>query len=146
MFWDELLPCLFSLPTFASLPTMHSGISRAALKATCCCLQDDAQGARLSLSLCGSPVPLEGECGAVSTQDPLLLLLWVRAALPSTKRWGEAPDGSCAVQVAEPDLVKACSGADILLFVVPHQFIGKVCDQIKAHVKKGAIGMSLIKV
>uniref|UniRef100_A0A8C2U945 Glycerol-3-phosphate dehydrogenase [NAD(+)] n=1 Tax=Coturnix japonica TaxID=93934 RepID=A0A8C2U945_COTJA len=47
--------------------------------------------------------------------------------------------------VAEPDLVKACSGADILLFVVPHQFIGKVCDQIKAHVKKGAIGMSLIK-
>ena len=101
MFWDELLPCLFSLPTFASLPTMHSGISRAALKATCCCLQDDAQGARLSLSLCGSPVPLEGECGAFSPQDPLLLLLWVRAALPSTKRWGEAPDGSCAVQVAE---------------------------------------------
>lgn len=50
------------------------------------------------------------------------------------------------MQVAEPDLVKACSGADILLFVVPHQFIGKVCDQIKAHVKKGAIGMSLIKV
>uniref|UniRef100_A0A8C3M1S9 Glycerol-3-phosphate dehydrogenase [NAD(+)] n=1 Tax=Chrysolophus pictus TaxID=9089 RepID=A0A8C3M1S9_CHRPC len=29
---------------------------------------------------------------------------------------------------------------------LPHNvFIGKVCDQIKAHVKKGAIGMSLIK-
>ncbi|KFQ24141.1 Glycerol-3-phosphate dehydrogenase [NAD(+)], cytoplasmic, partial [Merops nubicus] len=47
--------------------------------------------------------------------------------------------------VAEPDLVKACSGADILLFVVPHQFIGKVCDQLKGHVKKDAVGVSLIK-
>ncbi|NWR64566.1 GPDA dehydrogenase, partial [Bucorvus abyssinicus] len=47
--------------------------------------------------------------------------------------------------VAEPDLLKACAGADILLFVVPHQFIGKVCDQLKGHVKKDAIGVSLIK-
>ncbi|NXU76322.1 GPDA dehydrogenase, partial [Oreotrochilus melanogaster] len=47
--------------------------------------------------------------------------------------------------VAEPDLLKACAGADILLFVVPHQFIGKVCDQLKGHVKKDAVGMSLIK-
>ncbi|NXE97597.1 GPDA dehydrogenase, partial [Menura novaehollandiae] len=47
--------------------------------------------------------------------------------------------------VAEPDLLKACAGADILLFVVPHQFIGKVCDQLKGHVKKEAVGMSLIK-
>lgn len=48
--------------------------------------------------------------------------------------------------MAEPDLLKACSGADVLLFVVPHQFIGKVCEQLKGHVKKGAIGVSLIKV
>ncbi|NXP40215.1 GPDA dehydrogenase, partial [Leiothrix lutea] len=47
--------------------------------------------------------------------------------------------------VAEPDLLKACAGADVLLFVVPHQFIGKVCDQLKGHVKKEAVGMSLIK-
>ncbi|GAB0201449.1 glycerol-3-phosphate dehydrogenase, cytoplasmic [Grus japonensis] len=47
--------------------------------------------------------------------------------------------------VAEPDLLKACAGADILLFVVPHQFIGKVCDQLKGHVKKDAVGVSLIK-
>ncbi|NXE57088.1 GPDA dehydrogenase, partial [Casuarius casuarius] len=47
--------------------------------------------------------------------------------------------------VAEPDLLKACAGADVLLFVVPHQFIGKVCDQLKGHVKKDAIGLSLIK-
>lgn len=48
--------------------------------------------------------------------------------------------------MAEPDLLKACAGADILLFVVPHQFIGQVCDQLKGHVKKEAVGMSLIKV
>ncbi|KAJ7424832.1 Glycerol-3-phosphate dehydrogenase [NAD(+)], cytoplasmic [Pitangus sulphuratus] len=47
--------------------------------------------------------------------------------------------------VAEPDLLKACAGADVLLFVVPHQFIGQVCDQLKGHVKKEAVGMSLIK-
>ncbi|NWT05646.1 GPDA dehydrogenase, partial [Mionectes macconnelli] len=47
--------------------------------------------------------------------------------------------------VAEPDLLKACEGADVLLFVVPHQFIGRVCDQLKGHVKKEAVGMSLIK-
>ncbi|NXN91133.1 GPDA dehydrogenase, partial [Rhinopomastus cyanomelas] len=47
--------------------------------------------------------------------------------------------------VAEPDLLKACAGADVLLFVVPHQFIGGVCDQLKGHVKKEAVGLSLIK-
>lgn len=30
--------------------------------------------------------------------------------------------------------------------MVPHQFIRKVCDQLKGHVKKDAVGMSLIKV
>lgn len=55
-------------------------------------------------------------------------------------------DDNHILQVAEPDLLKACAGADILLFVVPHQFIGKVCDQLKGHVKKDAVGVSLIKV
>uniref|UniRef100_A0A8D0HCE5 Glycerol-3-phosphate dehydrogenase [NAD(+)] n=1 Tax=Sphenodon punctatus TaxID=8508 RepID=A0A8D0HCE5_SPHPU len=47
--------------------------------------------------------------------------------------------------VAVPDVLKSADGADILIFVVPHQFIGKLCDQLKGHVKKEAIGVSLIK-
>ncbi|XP_043939752.1 glycerol-3-phosphate dehydrogenase [NAD(+)], cytoplasmic [Protopterus annectens] len=47
--------------------------------------------------------------------------------------------------VAVPDVIQSISGADILVFVVPHQFIGKLCDQMKDHVKPGAIGISLIK-
>lgn len=49
-------------------------------------------------------------------------------------------------QVAVPDVVQAAAGADILIFVVPHQFIGKICDQLKGHLKANAIGVSLIKV
>uniref|UniRef100_A0A7N8XSL9 Glycerol-3-phosphate dehydrogenase [NAD(+)] n=1 Tax=Mastacembelus armatus TaxID=205130 RepID=A0A7N8XSL9_9TELE len=48
--------------------------------------------------------------------------------------------------LAVPDLAESVKGADILIFVVPHQFIVKVCDTIKDHIKKDAIGMSLIKV
>ncbi|XP_034959676.1 glycerol-3-phosphate dehydrogenase [NAD(+)], cytoplasmic [Zootoca vivipara] len=47
--------------------------------------------------------------------------------------------------VAVPDVVKASADADILIFVVPHQFIGKLCDQLKGRIKKDAIGVSLIK-
>lgn len=36
-------------------------------------------------------------------------------------------------QVAVPDVVQAAADADILIFVVPHQFIGKICDQLKGH-------------
>ncbi|KAK2833989.1 hypothetical protein Q7C36_014690 [Tachysurus vachellii] len=46
---------------------------------------------------------------------------------------------------AVPDITEAVAGADILVFVVPHQFIGKLCDQMKPHLKPGAIGISLIK-
>ncbi|XP_053724300.1 glycerol-3-phosphate dehydrogenase [NAD(+)], cytoplasmic-like [Synchiropus splendidus] len=46
---------------------------------------------------------------------------------------------------AVPDLVESVKGADILIFVVPHQFIIRVCDTIKDHIKKEAVGMSLIK-
>ena len=49
-------------------------------------------------------------------------------------------------QVAIPDVVQAATGADILIFVVPHQFIGKICDQLKGHLKANTIGISLIKV
>lgn len=49
-------------------------------------------------------------------------------------------------QVAVPDLAESVKGADILIFVVPHQFILRVCDTIKDVIKKDAIGMSLIKV
>ncbi|XP_069509779.1 glycerol-3-phosphate dehydrogenase [NAD(+)], cytoplasmic [Ambystoma mexicanum] len=47
--------------------------------------------------------------------------------------------------VAVADLQEAAAGADILVFVVPHQFIGKLCDQLKTQVKKDCIGVSLIK-
>jgi len=49
-------------------------------------------------------------------------------------------------QVAVPDLAEAVKGADILIFVVPHQFIVRVCDTIKDHIKPDTVGMSLIKV
>ena len=53
---------------------------------------------------------------------------------------------SLSHQVAVPDLAEAAKDADILIFVVPHQFILRVCDTIKDHIKKDAVGMSLIKV
>lgn len=46
---------------------------------------------------------------------------------------------------AEPDLVKACEKADILVFVVPHQFIHRICSSIKGKIKPSAVGISLIK-
>ncbi|KAF7653215.1 hypothetical protein LDENG_00086140, partial [Lucifuga dentata] len=47
--------------------------------------------------------------------------------------------------LAVPDLAESVKGADILIFVVPHQFIVRVCDTIKDHIKKDAVGISLIK-
>ncbi|XP_034731925.1 glycerol-3-phosphate dehydrogenase [NAD(+)], cytoplasmic [Etheostoma cragini] len=47
--------------------------------------------------------------------------------------------------LAIPDLVEASSDADILVFVIPHQFVGKVCDTIKGKIKTDALGISLIK-
>lgn len=49
-------------------------------------------------------------------------------------------------QLAVPDLVEASKDADILVFVIPHQFVGKVCDTIKGKIKSDALGISLIKV
>lgn len=47
--------------------------------------------------------------------------------------------------VAVPDVTEAVKGAAILVFVIPHQFVSNLCDQIKPHLKEGAIGISLIK-
>ncbi|XP_023275933.1 glycerol-3-phosphate dehydrogenase [NAD(+)], cytoplasmic-like [Seriola lalandi dorsalis] len=47
--------------------------------------------------------------------------------------------------IAVPDITEAVKGAKILVFVVPHQFIGKLCDQMKPHIVEGTIGISLIK-
>uniref|UniRef100_A0A915HPC4 Glycerol-3-phosphate dehydrogenase NAD-dependent N-terminal domain-containing protein n=1 Tax=Romanomermis culicivorax TaxID=13658 RepID=A0A915HPC4_ROMCU len=51
------------------------------------------------------------------------------------------PDNVIAI-TSLPDTVK---DADVLLFVVPHQFINKTCMQIKGKVKPTAVGLSLIK-
>uniref|UniRef100_A0A3Q0TAH3 Glycerol-3-phosphate dehydrogenase [NAD(+)] n=1 Tax=Amphilophus citrinellus TaxID=61819 RepID=A0A3Q0TAH3_AMPCI len=47
--------------------------------------------------------------------------------------------------VAVPDITEAVKGAAVLVFVIPHQFIRKLCDQMKPHIAEGAIGISLIK-
>ncbi|XP_061686136.1 glycerol-3-phosphate dehydrogenase [NAD(+)], cytoplasmic-like isoform X2 [Syngnathoides biaculeatus] len=47
--------------------------------------------------------------------------------------------------VAVPDVTEAVTGAKLLVFVTPHQFISSLCDQIKPHIADGAIGISLIK-
>eukprot|EP00471_Norrisiella_sphaerica_P000150 CAMPEP_0184482400 /NCGR_PEP_ID=MMETSP0113_2-20130426/3954_1 /TAXON_ID=91329 /ORGANISM="Norrisiella sphaerica, Strain BC52" /LENGTH=492 /DNA_ID=CAMNT_0026862101 /DNA_START=35 /DNA_END=1513 /DNA_ORIENTATION=+ len=46
---------------------------------------------------------------------------------------------------AEPDLVRAASDADVLIFVTPHQFVRGICETLKGVVKPEAIGVSLIK-
>ncbi|XP_063071162.1 glycerol-3-phosphate dehydrogenase [NAD(+)], cytoplasmic-like [Engraulis encrasicolus] len=47
--------------------------------------------------------------------------------------------------LAVPDLLESVKGTDILIFVIPHQFINRVCETIKGHLKPDAVGMSLIK-
>lgn len=47
--------------------------------------------------------------------------------------------------IAVPDLLDASRDADILIFVVPHQFINRLCDQMAGNIKSTAIGLSLIK-
>lgn len=47
--------------------------------------------------------------------------------------------------VAIPDITEAVKGAKILVFVIPHQFISNICDQMKPHITEGTIGISLIK-
>jgi len=51
-----------------------------------------------------------------------------------------------STQRAVTDLASAADGADILIFVVPHQFIRALCKQLYGKMKKSAIAVSLIKV
>ncbi|CAO2633313.1 Glycerol-3-phosphate dehydrogenase 1-like protein, partial [Lemmus lemmus] len=47
--------------------------------------------------------------------------------------------------VAVPNLSEAVQDADLLVFVIPHQFIHKICDEITGRVPKKALGITLIK-
>uniref|UniRef100_A0AAY4E9R3 Glycerol-3-phosphate dehydrogenase [NAD(+)] n=1 Tax=Denticeps clupeoides TaxID=299321 RepID=A0AAY4E9R3_9TELE len=47
--------------------------------------------------------------------------------------------------VAVPQLRDAAEGADLLVFVVPHQFIRRLCDEMVGCVSKNARGITLIK-
>ncbi|KAF5307309.1 hypothetical protein FQR65_LT07025 [Abscondita terminalis] len=47
--------------------------------------------------------------------------------------------------VAVPDVVEAAKEADILIFVVPHQFVRSLCSTLLGKIKPNAIGLSLIK-
>ncbi|XP_059364238.1 glycerol-3-phosphate dehydrogenase 1-like protein [Carassius carassius] len=47
--------------------------------------------------------------------------------------------------VAVPQLRDAAEGADLLVFVVPHQFIRKLCDEMVGCVSEKARGITLIK-
>ncbi|XP_058795211.1 glycerol-3-phosphate dehydrogenase [NAD(+)], cytoplasmic-like isoform X1 [Phymastichus coffea] len=47
--------------------------------------------------------------------------------------------------VAVPDAVEAAKEADILIFVVPHQFIPGLCAAMLGKIKPTAVGLSLIK-
>ncbi|XP_046684302.1 glycerol-3-phosphate dehydrogenase [NAD(+)], cytoplasmic isoform X2 [Homalodisca vitripennis] len=47
--------------------------------------------------------------------------------------------------IAVPDPAEAVKDADILIFVVPHQFIGHICTAIEGKIKPTAFGLSLIK-
>ncbi|XP_066591679.1 glycerol-3-phosphate dehydrogenase [NAD(+)], cytoplasmic [Prorops nasuta] len=47
--------------------------------------------------------------------------------------------------VAVPDVVEAAKDADILIFVVPHQFIRRICSTLLGKIKPNAYGLSLIK-
>uniref|UniRef100_A0A7R9PA96 Glycerol-3-phosphate dehydrogenase [NAD(+)] n=2 Tax=Timema TaxID=61471 RepID=A0A7R9PA96_TIMCA len=47
--------------------------------------------------------------------------------------------------VAVPDVVEAAKDADVLIFVVPHQFIRTLCSTLLGRIKPTAVGLSLIK-
>ncbi|XP_055679065.1 glycerol-3-phosphate dehydrogenase [NAD(+)], cytoplasmic isoform X1 [Lutzomyia longipalpis] len=47
--------------------------------------------------------------------------------------------------VAVPDVVEASKDADILIFVIPHQFIRGLAAQMLGKIKTTAVGLSLIK-
>ena len=46
--------------------------------------------------------------------------------------------------MADPDLASACTDASLLVFVLPHQFLGRICPQMTT-MAKGCRALSLIK-
>ncbi|KAI8379076.1 glycerol-3-phosphate dehydrogenase [NAD+] [Radiomyces spectabilis] len=46
---------------------------------------------------------------------------------------------------AVPDLIEACEGASVLVFVLPHQFVRGVCDKLQGRIAPTAKAISLIK-
>ena len=50
------------------------------------------------------------------------------------------------LQVAVPEVKEAAKDADILVFVLPHQFVRGVCNQLKGTLKESTIAVTLIKV
>ena len=48
--------------------------------------------------------------------------------------------------IAIPDITEAATEADILIFVLPHQFIMRACQRLVGKLKPGAVGLSLVKV
>ena len=48
--------------------------------------------------------------------------------------------------VAVPELLKTCIGATLLIFVVPHQFVRGICEQLNGKLHPNAKAISLIKV
>lgn len=47
--------------------------------------------------------------------------------------------------LAVPSVVEAVQGSDVLVWVLPHQFVKRICNQIKDTVKAGASSLSCIK-
>jgi glycerol-3-phosphate dehydrogenase (NAD+) len=47
--------------------------------------------------------------------------------------------------VAVPELLDAAAGADVLVFVLPHQFLARTCATLKGKIAPNAIAISLIK-
>lgn len=47
--------------------------------------------------------------------------------------------------VAVPDLLDCAKEADLLIFVIPHQFLTRICSSLKGNIKSSAVGISLIK-
>uniref|UniRef100_A0A0P4WGN0 Glycerol-3-phosphate dehydrogenase [NAD(+)] n=1 Tax=Scylla olivacea TaxID=85551 RepID=A0A0P4WGN0_SCYOL len=47
--------------------------------------------------------------------------------------------------VAVPDVLEAAHDADVLIFVIPHQFVKRVCQPLAGKLKPNTVGISLIK-
>ncbi|KAI8994862.1 glycerol-3-phosphate dehydrogenase [NAD+] [Pilobolus umbonatus] len=46
---------------------------------------------------------------------------------------------------AVPDIIQAAEGANVLVFVLPHQFVYQICDCLRDVIPHNCIGISLIK-